>query len=235
MTNTRPLRETFGAYWDVVTLLAYGEERNNVLLVSDRTLYILNNLSLVDIHQLGRYYTEKYSNGYASFLDDLDSEAADVMDVANNVGLELFPVTDIRPIYGFTAAALGANQSIPNNTDEPVAWTTVDSLDPEFVTRSGEVFTIKREGRIHITANAWWAASTAGNRRILIYRNGSPVLHHRTPPVLNTSFHQSCSFSFSCFQDETLQMFVYQNSGAALDLATNGAPNFNTSFSVVGF
>jgi hypothetical protein len=55
-------------------LLDYSDEPNNVLLVSDRTLYILNNLSLVDVHNLNRYYLERYQNGYAAFVDEFDAE-----------------------------------------------------------------------------------------------------------------------------------------------------------------
>jgi hypothetical protein len=235
MTNTRPLKETFGAYWDVVTLLAYGEERNNVLLVSDRTLYILNNLSLVDIHNLGRYYLEKFPSGYASFVDEFDTEAEDIMDVANNVGLELFPVADIRPVYGFTAVRTGTDQTIATATETAVSWSTIDSLDAEFVTYASNVFTIKRSGRLVVTANLWWGASTVGNRRIIVKLDGTEVLQHRTHPVLSTGLHQSATFHFSVLADQTLQLFCFQNSGGNLDLVCSSAPLFNTSFSVMGF
>lgn len=224
-----------GSIQDLARLLSLDDTPGKVLLVSDRTLYLLANLAMDEVRQYSAYAISYGDADIYYAVEYEDSEATDVDEIANNFGLEVVPVSDIRPIYGFTAAALGADQSIPHNTDEPVIWTTVDELDPEFVTLSGQVFTIKRAGRVIITANAWWAANTTGNRRILIYRNGSPVLEHRTHPTLTTGLHQSASFSVSLFADETLQMFVFQNSGAALALVRNGAPNFNTSLSVIGF
>lgn len=216
-------------------MLDYSDEPNNVLLVSDRTLYILNNLSLVDVHNLGRYYLEKFPSGYASFVDEFDTEAEDIMDVANNVGLELFPVSDIRPVYGFTAVRTGTNQTIATATDTAVSWSSIDSLPAEFVTYASNVFTIKRSGRLIVTANLWWEGHATGNRRIVVQLDGSPVLQHRTHPVLATGFHQSATFQFSVLADQTLQLLCYQNSGGNLDLVCSGAPTFNTSFSVIGF
>lgn len=232
MTNTRPLRETFGSYWDVVTLLAYGEERNNVLLVSDRTLYLLNNLSLVDVHNLNRYYLEKYANGYAAFVDEFDSEAVDIADVANNVGLELFPVTDIRPVGSLTAARTSGSQTIPNATHTDVSYTTFTTPPDDILAFAGSgPVEILRAGPVVITGSVVWAGNATGYRYLSIWLNGANVFFRQKYPPNASVFQQDIELQFQANPGDEITLRAYQNTGANLDVVVTGAL-YASSFTV---
>jgi hypothetical protein len=216
-------------------LLDYSDEPNNVLLVSDRTLYILNNLSLVDVHNLGRYYLEKFPSGYASFVDELDTEAEDIMDVANNVGLELFPVSDIRPVGSFTMLRGSGTQTIPNATHTDVTWTTFTTPPADILAFTGSFpIEILRPGPTLITASVIWTGNATGYRYFSVWINGENEFYLQQYPPNAVSYRQDLAMQFQANPGDEIALRVYQTSGANLDLIVTAA-QYAASMTVTGF
>lgn len=102
---------------DLTRLSALSDTPDKVLLVSDRTLYLLANLAQNEVTRYSLYANQLFDNGLADIVDPGQTVPATLVDtIANNFALEVTPEDGfVRPIIGI----IGRNdvQSIPNNLD----------------------------------------------------------------------------------------------------------------------
>lgn len=86
----KDLATAAGSVHSLETLNTLPDDDCNILAVSSRTLYIMQNYSLQDVGFLARYAVS-YGEGGVYFSPDPGSpEAGEVADLSNNFGLELF-------------------------------------------------------------------------------------------------------------------------------------------------
>jgi hypothetical protein len=95
-------------------------------------------------------------------------------------------------------------------------WTGVQSAGG--IAFSGGVATVPRAGRYLITTTATFAGNAVGRRRAGIYKNGTAVYLESCFPSSTSPADVAVSGLLVCAVNDTLELRVGQNSGAALDL-----------------
>jgi len=121
------LRDTtrvHGAIMDVARIVGLSPDDCNILLVSSRTLYMIQNYGDAEVFFLGRYAKAFDAQGRYTPVTAGDAEAIIVADAANAYGLEVVDMScDIVPILNQIALALSAKSAtcdcVPNGPQPP--------------------------------------------------------------------------------------------------------------------
>jgi hypothetical protein len=216
-------------------MLELSDVPDKVLLVSERTLYLLANYAMDEVRQYSAY-AESYGDADLYYAVEFEDTIADFVDeIANRFGIEVIPV-DMRPIYSLTGALTAASAPIPHDTPTIFPISSFDELPVELVTYASNVFTVVRTGRMMISARASWAGSSAGGfRQILININGTTVGYALEVPAHASSVPMEVNIRPYIFAGNTIEFKVRQTSGVPLNVLGGTAPNYYTSVSMVGY
>lgn len=113
-------------------------------------------------------------------------------------------------------------QSIPNMSHTAVAFTAPDEWDTDTFhspTSNASQVTVPAGfgGRFTVTASLQFASNAAGARVAYIYKNGATTRwENDTDSAVNNRLQVSGEVSLAA--GDYVELYVYQNSGAALDL-----------------
>lgn len=131
------------------------------------------------------------------------------------------------PRCRYVRATGDTNQSIPNNNPTLLSYPTVQGSDPEGFRTSNTVWTIPAalDGWYSIGACVYFASNTTGQRRLIIYRNGTVVLtsDQRNPAGGAQQTRIALAVEAELVAGDTLSVEAFQDSGGALDASV--APN----------
>lgn len=125
---------------------------------------------------------------------------------------------------GSSTLAVGtrtANQSIANNTSTVVTFGSVTNSDYVTGVAGTGVFTIKESGIYSLMVGLNFATNATGDRSTWIHVNGSQVVHTITQFVatgLGATQRMTAAYQESLTAGDTVEFYVYQNSGGALNL-----------------
>jgi hypothetical protein len=104
-----PYTQPRGAVHDLTHLLNLSDERTNLLCVSDRTLYLLQNWAALDVDFSARYAVEFLERGYIPVGAEWPTQWALYREVANNLKLEITDMScDVVAALGEIASAIAA-------------------------------------------------------------------------------------------------------------------------------
>ena len=142
------LRDTarvHGAIMDVARLTGLSPDDCNILLVSSRTLYMIQNYGDAEVFFLGRYAKSFTADGRYTPVVANDAEAITAADAANNYGLEVVDMScEIVPILNQIALALQGQSStcdcVPNGPQPPQPPTVEGDPPPAGFTEYDPVF-----------------------------------------------------------------------------------------------
>jgi hypothetical protein len=220
---------------DLARIVLQSDTPDQVVLLSERSLGILNNLAEREINDYRRY-ASAFGDGDTYYPVESDSTDAETVDsLINNIRLELIPVSDIRPIYSLTGSLTTSTSGIAHDTITDLPVTTIDALPAEIITYTSGEFTVVRSGRYTLSMAVYWAAHATGYRQCRIELNGTLVgLAFQIPGVAQV-FTQGLTISPYLFAGDTFRFRVRQTSTTTLNVNGNTAPSYLTSFSVVGF
>jgi hypothetical protein len=144
------------------------------------------------------------------------------------------------PISGGGGSAVAArvrrtsNQSINDSADTIVVWES-ETYDEGGVWTAGTPnrFTIAEAGKYHMTAGITFAANATGRRDVWFIRNGTTgTLYARarlSNPSGGTQNHVQASVDMNLSVSDYVQVYVYQDSGGALDVVGS---DHNTFFAI---
>ena len=126
---------------------------------------------------------------------------------------------------GSSTLALGTrttNQSIANNTNAVVTFGSVTNSDYVTGVAGTGVFTIKESGIYSLMVGLNFATNTTGERSTWIHVNGIQFVHTLTQFLatgLGSTQRMTAAYQESLTAGDTVEFYVYQNSGGALNLA----------------
>jgi hypothetical protein len=155
----RPVTRSVHALDHLATL---SDDPELCLRVSERTLYILQNLSTLDAIDAYQYAKSLVEGGYVPVAEE-DDEWALYRSVCNALQIELIEgecmPTDLSHVW----AQVTNEQSIPNNVLTTVLYN--DVIDDELGEYDPETgyFTVEFPGRYHFDASVMFANSSAWN------------------------------------------------------------------------
>jgi hypothetical protein len=220
---------------DLARIVSQSDTPDQVVLLSERSLGILNNLAEREINDYRRY-ASAFGDGDTYYPVESDSTDAETVDsLINNIRLELIPVSDIRPIYSLAGALTTATSAIPNNTPTNLPITTLDAIPAELVSYASGAFTVNRSGRMALSMRAYWAGNVAGFRQCRILLDSVVVGLAINVPATTQVYAHGVTINPYVFAGQVIKFEVSQNSGAALNLNGATAPSYLTSLSIVGF
>jgi hypothetical protein len=129
---------------------------------------------------------------------------------------------------------LTANQSVANSTDVAITFTDetydTDGYHSNSTNTSRLTVPSGKAGYYQINANITWAANASGIRDFNIYKNGNRANYFTfNPQASNSQSFQLSSILYGAVGDY-FEMFVFQNSGGALNVQSPGVGA--TSFSI---
>lgn len=224
-----------GSIQDLAKLLSLDDTPGKVLLVSDRTLYLLANLAMDEVRQYSAYAISYGDADLYFAVEYEDSEATDVDEIANNFGLEVIPVDNIRPIYSLAGALTSASSTVADATITTLPLSTLDAIPTELLTYESGVFTVVRSGRMLLNARATWQGNATGLRQLYVYINGAFVAYSLDLPGHTTPWTQEINIGPYLNAGQTIEFKVRQTSGGNLLLLGAAPPAYYTSISIVGF
>ena len=233
--TTRDASRVVGSIQDVDHLASLSDSPVNVLIVSDRSLYLMQNFGLTEVQNYHVYAKEFLPGGLFSSVGDEDIEAEEVDEIARNYNLEVQPVSNIREVLPMTGVRTGSNQTIPTSTQTDVQLTTFDQLPTELVTYSSNVWTIHRTGRAIITASVYFDNHATGFRQCRVMRNGTVDYIARVKGGLGANTPVLAVYCPYLQSGDELQFQCFQDSGGNLDLVYAPGSIYDISFSIVGF
>lgn len=231
----RQMSRVPGSVFDLAVLDSLPNDDGQVLIVSSRTLYLLANLAAIDVVLYSRYATGWGDGGYYQPVDENSADAETVDEIANRFGIEVQPVSDIRPIRSMTAVRSGSDLAIATATVTPLAFTSFDDLPADFISYASNVFTVERSGRLLITGSVLWQGHATGLRQARVRINGTLEYVDNIVPGSALVLSNHVSFAPNLAAGDTIQIDVYQTSGGNLSVLGTTAPPYSTSFSLVGF
>ena len=126
---------------------------------------------------------------------------------------------------GSSTLAVGTrttNQSIANNTNAVVTFGSVTNSDYVTGVAGTGVFTIKESGIYSLMVGLNFATNTTGERSTWIHVNGIQFVHTLTQFLatgLGSTQRMTAAYQESLTAGDTVEFYVYQNSGGALNLA----------------
>ena len=141
--------------------------------------------------------------------------------IADNPGSERVDITVARatPIY-VSRIYRNSNQSIADSTSAAISFTTA-TYDPSSFWSSGShlTFPASSDGYYSITAHVDFAFNSGGYRQISIVKNGTTTIATTSIDASsNNDTILSLTTEYSFVATDYIQLFVYQNSGGALDV-----------------
>lgn len=151
MTTIRNINDVKGSVFDLPHAMSLSEDDCNVLLVSSRTLFFIQQFSLAEIGFNARYASE-FLQGDRYILAQTETDKDEISEIVNNYGLEVMDVTCdvVSALEGIsfairaTQAACGCpvGQGQDNESGEqggvppsPVGDIVYDYVDPAVVNR----------------------------------------------------------------------------------------------------
>lgn len=123
------------------------------------------------------------------------------------------------------------DQSIPNATLTQITFSAA-RWDTDTLTSGGTQFTIQRAGAYRITAQVRFAANATGQRIVYIRLNGSTFLaiDSRQAVTGGNPTDVTVPAEYELAAGNTVQLYVYQDSGGALNVTSAG--NYSPEFSI---
>ena len=115
------------------------------------------------------------------------------------------------------------NQSVPNATHFPLALNIID-FDTDNITATANRLTIITAGIYCVIGQVRFAANGVGTRQILIRRNGINYLAIASEDGQKAPGQTTTIIASTLFQlvaGDYLELFVFQDSGAGLDVLTS--------------
>lgn len=130
----RDASRVHGAIQDVARLQGLPSDDCNILFVSSRTLYLIQNYADAEVNFLGRYAKAFDSEGRYTPVLAADAEAVFVAETANNYGLEVVDMScEIVPILNQISISLRGQSAtcdcVPNGPQPPQP-PTIEGEDP---------------------------------------------------------------------------------------------------------
>lgn len=129
----------------------------------------------------------------------------------------------------------GAAQSIPNNTSTTVVFNTVHGTGNAGTLNTGTgVFTITEEGLYLVGATVVFAGNGTGRREMNINHSGSIIGNDDDSPAGTTADRALSAVALNLFSvNDTIDVDVFQNSGAALNINGGAYVGNNSRFWIV--
>lgn len=138
---------------------------------------------------------------------------------------------------GFVGCILskGGNQSISNATSTAIVWDTeledTDGFHSTVTNTSRITIPSGKAGFYKITGQASFASNATGFRNAAIRKNGSDYFIFWVAPATNGDWSVgSVSNIIELAENDYIEMFVYQNSTASINI--NGGTTYGASFAV---
>ncbi len=129
---------------------------------------------------------------------------------------------------------LTANQSIANSTDQAITFTEetydTDGYHSNVTNTSRLTIPSGKAGYYQINANIMWAANGTGIRDFNIYQNGVRNQYYTANPQSSNSQGMAMSTILYGAVGDYFEVYVFQNSGGALNIQSPGTGA--TSFSI---
>ena len=224
-----------GSIQDVDHLASLSDSPVNVLIVSDRSLYLMQNFGLTEVQNYDVYAKEFRPGGIFVSVSDEDPETEEIDDIARNYNLEVQPVSDIRPVLSMTGVRTGSNQTIATSTQTDVQLTTFDQLPADLVSYSSNVWTIHRTGRAIITASVYFDNHATGFRQLRIMRNGTVDILNRVKGGLGANTPVMLAYCPYLQSGDEIRFQCFQDSGGNLDLVYAPGSIYDIHISIIGY
>lgn len=116
----------------------------------------------------------------------------------------------------------GADQGISHNTASVLAFGAerYDPSDMHSTSTNNSRVTVALAGRYRLTASAEWASNSTGFRVLNLKLNGSTVIAAVTSPAVSgVATRQLVAIEYQLAAGDYIEVEVYQNSGASLNVA----------------
>jgi len=224
-----------GSVHDLTATIALSDVADQVLFVSPRTLRLLGDLAEVEVKILSRYAKSYLAGGMVDVVEDEDSQAEDVDEIANRFGIEVVPVTTVRDVISATMYKTAAGQTLTTSVQTKIVFGAVDSDPLAICDLTNEQITIPRTGRYIVTGHLAWAANATGARYLIIDRNGVTLTSAQLYAAANAIQQQSVTVSAYLTAGDVLQLHGLQQSGGNLQVEYISASVYRNSFGVIGF
>ena len=115
------------------------------------------------------------------------------------------------------------DQSIPNSAGTPVSFTAKESAvrEQQGIWDGNTALYATETGVFHVEGCATWAINNTGTRYIYIIRNGTTIEAISNGGFATNNWYMASTVSCEIFMThgEYVQLYVWQGSGAALNLA----------------
>jgi len=207
-----------GSVHDLAATLALSDVADQVLFVSPRTLRILGDLAEVDVKIYSRYAKSYLAGGMIDVVEDEDSEAEDVDEIANGFGLEVVPVGIYQPPWMSSAKRVATTQVIPTATPTIVDFDTLeDDIYSAFSLSTNGVI-VPSDGYYQVVGRVAWAGASTGTRRLSIYLNGAEIVSTQKGSGTTGSLVQFISHSRKFQLNDNIELYCSQNTGLDLNL-----------------
>jgi len=207
-----------GSVHDLAATLALSDVADQVIFVSPRTLRLLGDLAEVDVKILSRYVKSYLAGGMVDVVEDEDTEAEDVDEIANRFGVEVVPVGIYQQPWISSAYRAAATQTIANDTFTNVNLDTLaDDIGEAFSLATDGVI-IPTDGLYLIVGRVVWAGNPTGARELRIRNTGTEIVQTRTTSPGSGLYIQEVSHVQRFAADDNIDLNCRQTSGAALNL-----------------
>lgn len=150
----------------------------------------------------------------------------------NNLSITGYLEQDRVAKRGWMMLANTGTGLVSNNTwTQMPAMTTIQAYSPTLsdvaydLDGSGSHFLINKAGFYTIYAKTYWPASTLGQRGLALYVNGQIVreTYFNALNSLTLNFMAECTFYYTLAINDTVDVYVYQNSGLSLNHGRTGS------------
>lgn len=133
--------------------------------------------------------------------------------------------TDTRVVV--MSATIPGSQTISNNTQTTVAWSTVDFDSHGALNTGTGVYTVPVSGYYRVNFGILWTGNATGSRETYVVKNGTTVRTPASvtaPPVGANNYVVSGEVVVKCVAGDLLRIDVLQVSGG--NLVLNGSANY---------
>ncbi len=127
------------------------------------------------------------------------------------------------------------NQSIANNTDVAVLFDNegfdTDSFHSTSTNTSRITIPSGKGGYYQFNYNVMWAANSSGLREVMLFKNGTRVQYYTALAITSGSQSQAITMIQAGAVGDYFELYVFQNSGGAINLQGTSTAQGSTSFS----
>lgn len=139
------------------------------------------------------------------------------------------------PTFAGCLLLRSGNQSIANNTDVAVLFDNegfdTDSFHSTSTNTSRITIPSGKAGYYQFNYNVMWAANSSGLREVMLFKNGGRVQYYTALAISSGSQSEAITMIQSAAVGDYFELYVFQNSGGALNLQGTATAQGSTSFS----